>query len=158
MLWKYSQFLHRFLYAVGLKLLIPFTGNIVEKGWKIQFPQFCPIPLIWKYSRNTLETFWKLDFHTGEEVQFFQWFCEDNLKEKGKIQNDFASFRAGSHVRCKVSPSPSASPSPSTNTITSISTSTSTNTYDARTFSFSSSWRVCPCVVRANQSQLCGIP
>ena len=65
--------------------------NIVEKGWKIQFPQFCPIQgnvpgNVWKCSPshgNIPEILWKhfdikISRHTVEEIQFFQ--CEPEEK------------------------------------------------------------------------------
>ena len=58
-----------------------YFGNIVEKAWKIQFPYFCPFPwygnvgrgieIFYKYSGNILRS---RNFHTMEEVQFFQWY------------------------------------------------------------------------------------
>ena len=65
--------------------------NIVENGWKIQFPQFCSIQgnvpgNVWKcfpWYRNIAEILWKhsgikISRHTVEEIQFFQ--CEPEEK------------------------------------------------------------------------------
>ena len=68
-----------------------YFGNIVEKGWKIQFPQFCPIPQYGNILKILQKKVGKFNFYSFVQFHNMEIFCREYCRKKvGK--SHFYSF------------------------------------------------------------------